>query len=99
MSTGLIFALISAIAAIGYGWWSRSWILNLPTGNERMVEISNAVQEGAMAYLNRQYTTIGIVGAVLFVVIGFALGWASAVGFAIGNTGYVATYAAHGDKI
>ena len=53
-------------------------------GNDKMVEIANAVQEGAIAYLARQYTTIGMVGAVLFFAMGFALGWYSAVGFAIG---------------
>ena len=53
-------------------------------GNEKMVEIANAVQEGAIAYLTRQYTTIGMVGVVLFIAMGFALGWYSAIGFAIG---------------
>jgi K(+)-stimulated pyrophosphate-energized sodium pump len=84
MSYGLLFALICAIVALLYGGASIRWILAQPAGNERMREIAAAVQQGATAYLNRQYRTIGIVGVVLFLVIGFALNWATAVGFAIG---------------
>ncbi|MDE2117022.1 MAG: sodium-translocating pyrophosphatase [Betaproteobacteria bacterium] len=94
MSGGLIFTLLCAIAALLYGAISIKWILGLPTGNDRMREISAAVQEGASAYLNRQYTTIGIVGAILLVVIFVALGWKTAIGFALGAmlsglTGYI----------
>src|SRR3989338_1847675 len=94
MSAGLVFALLCAVAALLYGAFSIKWILGLSTGNERMREISAAVQEGASAYLNRQYTTIGIVGAILFVVILVTLKWQTAVGFAIcailsGVTGYI----------
>ncbi len=85
MSTGLIIALASAFAALVYGGLSIRWILSKPTGTDRMMEIANAVQEGASAYLNRQYTTIGLVGVVLFLVIGFSnIGWGTAMGFAIG---------------
>ena len=84
MTTGLIFALLCAFAAVGYGVYSMKWILAKPTGNERMNEIAAAVQAGAAAYLNRQYTTIGLVGVVLFVLIGIFLGWSTAAGFAIG---------------
>ncbi len=84
MTTGLIFALICALAAVGYGVYSMKWILAKPTGNERMNEIAAAIQAGASAYLNRQYTTIGLVGVVLFVLIGIFLGWPTASGFAIG---------------
>ncbi|MDO8464914.1 MAG: sodium-translocating pyrophosphatase [Gallionella sp.] len=84
MSVGLIFALLSAIAALLYGALSIKWILGKSTGSARMQEIAAAVQEGASAYLNRQYTTIAIVGAALFVVILFTLGWQTAIGFAIG---------------
>ena len=84
MSGGLGFALLCAIAALLYGALSIKWILGKSTGSARMQEIAAAVQEGASAYLNRQYTTIAMVGAVLFVVILATLGWQTAIGFAIG---------------
>jgi K(+)-stimulated pyrophosphate-energized sodium pump len=80
-----MFALACAVAAIIYGVVSVQWILAKPAGNARMQEIAMAIQEGAKAYLNRQYTTIGIAGIVLFLVIGFGgIGWNTAIGFAIG---------------
>ena len=84
MSGGLGFALLSAIAALLYGAASIKWILGKSTGSARMQEIAAAVQEGASAYLNRQYTTIAMVGAALFVVILLTLGWQTAIGFLIG---------------
>src|SRR6266849_3489796 len=84
MSTALIFALVCAAAALVYGGWSISWILAKPAGNERMREIAAAIQTGAQAYLNRQYTTIGVVGIVLLVIITWALGARTAAGFAVG---------------
>jgi len=74
MSTGLIFALVCAVAAIVYGVVSINWILAKPAGNARMQEIAAAIQAGAKAYLNRQYMTIGIVGVILFAIIWWALG-------------------------
>jgi len=85
MSDSLLFALLCAGAAIVYGVISYRWIITKPTGNKRMEEIAAAIQEGASAYLNRQYTTIGMVGVILFLLIGFGLqSWETAIGFAIG---------------
>jgi K(+)-stimulated pyrophosphate-energized sodium pump len=84
MSAGLVFALVCAIAALAYGFYSVNWILKQPDGNDRMREIAAAIQEGASAYLNRQYTTIGLVGLVLFVLLWIGLDAASAIGFLIG---------------
>jgi K(+)-stimulated pyrophosphate-energized sodium pump len=84
MSTGLIFALVCAVAAIVYGLITAKWIVGQPTGNDRMRQISAAVQEGAQAYLKRQYTTISMVGVVLAILIGVFLGPQTAVGFVIG---------------
>jgi K(+)-stimulated pyrophosphate-energized sodium pump len=80
----LWLALGAAIVAVIYGLLTTTWVLGKDAGNEKMQEIAAAVQEGAKAYMNRQYSTIGLVGAVLFVVVGAALDWATAVGFAIG---------------
>jgi K(+)-stimulated pyrophosphate-energized sodium pump len=84
MSLGLIFAVLCAFAAIAYGVLSIRWILAQPDGNERMREIAGAVQEGATAYLNRQYLTITAVGFLLMLALGHLLGFYTALGFAIG---------------
>ncbi len=91
---GLWIALGCAVLAIVYGAWSIRWILAKPAGNPRMQEIAAAIQEGARAYLNRQYRTIALVGVILLVVIGVALDWPTAIGFALGAvlsglTGYI----------
>jgi len=83
--------------AILFGVFSTQWILKQPAGNSRMQEISAAIQEGAKAYMNRQYLTISGVGVVLFLILGLALDWATAIGFAIGAifsalAGYIGMY-------
>jgi len=83
-SSGLIIALACAAIGIIFGIVWALWILKQPSGNDRMREIAAAIQQGASAYLNRQYTTIAVVGVILFVVLGFTLHWTTAVGFAVG---------------
>ena len=86
MTTNLALQLAigAGVLAILYGLLSVKWINAQSAGNERMQEIAAAIQAGAGAYLNRQYTTIGVVGVVLFVLMGVSLGWHSAGGFAVG---------------
>ena len=80
----LVFSLACGIFAVVYGAWSVLWILKQPQGNDRMREIALAIQQGASAYLNRQYTTISIVGVVLCIALGIALDIYTAIGFLIG---------------
>jgi len=84
----VLFALLCAAAAVVYGLYLTSWLLRQPAGTERMQEIARAVQEGAAAYLRRQYTTVAIVAIVPFLILGFydRLGWGTAIGFLIGAT-------------
>src|SRR3954447_12665415 len=82
----VLFALLCSALAIAYGIYLTTWLLGRPAGNDRMQEISRAVQEGATAYLRRQYTTIAVVAIAPFLLLGFynKLGWGTAFGFLIG---------------
>jgi K(+)-stimulated pyrophosphate-energized sodium pump len=82
----VLFALLCGALAVAYGIGLTLWLLRQPAGNERMQEIGKAIQEGASAYLRRQYQTIAIVAVVPFLLIGFydKLGWGTAIGFLIG---------------
>ncbi|MEO0983187.1 MAG: sodium-translocating pyrophosphatase [Pseudomonadota bacterium] len=82
--TWYIAALIAGVLSVGYGWWQISSIMSAPAGDKRMQDIARAIQEGANAYLRRQYQTIAIVGVVVAAALLFSLGWEAAVGFLIG---------------
>src|SRR5262249_43209412 len=84
----VLLGLVGAGVAVGYGLYLTWWLLQQPAGNERMQEIARAVQEGAAAYLKKQYTTIAVVAIVPFLLIGIynKLGWGTAFGFLIGAT-------------
>src|SRR3954463_10413613 len=86
MHHAVLLALVGAGVAVGYGLYLTWWLLKQPDGNERMREIAGAVQEGASAYLRRQYTTIALVAIVPFILIGVyhKLGWGTAFGFLVG---------------
>src|SRR5690606_32008605 len=81
---GLILALACAVVAILYGIISARWIGAQPAGNTRMQEIAAAIQEGARAYRKRLYSAVAIAGVRLFLAVGFALTWPTAIGFLIG---------------
>src|SRR3989338_3339428 len=86
MNPSIVLALLAATASIVYGIVLAKMILALPAGEGKMIGIAKAIQEGAMAYLKRQYTAVFWIGIILFAVIGFVptLGWKVAVGFALG---------------
>ncbi|MEX0828064.1 MAG: sodium/proton-translocating pyrophosphatase, partial [Haliea sp.] len=84
MSVELWIPIISGLIALGYGVYAGKSILSRDAGTEKMQQIAAAIQEGASAYLNRQYLTIGMVGIVIFIILFFLLGLKVAIGFLIG---------------
>jgi len=83
-TTSILIALGASLLAIIYGFILISNVMKKPQGNKKMVDIAKAIQDGAKAFLNRQYSTVGVVAAVLFVVLLYAIGWKVALGFLIG---------------
>src|ERR671933_1774113 len=84
MTAALWGIIACGVLSIVYGVWAIQSVMSADAGSQKMQEISAAVREGAQAYLKRQYTTIAIVGIVIFVIVGVLLGWLVAVGFLIG---------------
>ncbi|MGB2152326.1 MAG: sodium/proton-translocating pyrophosphatase, partial [Parvibaculales bacterium] len=84
MSTLMWLIIGSGLLAIAYGVWAARSIMAADAGNERMQEIASAIQEGAGAYLNRQYRTIGIVGLAIAILVTFLLGAKVSAGFVVG---------------
>jgi K(+)-stimulated pyrophosphate-energized sodium pump len=82
--TTLWLIVACGVLAVIYAIWATRWVLQCDPGSARMQEISAAVREGAQAYLRRQYSTIAVVGIVIFVIVGYFLGWLVGIGFAVG---------------
>jgi K(+)-stimulated pyrophosphate-energized sodium pump len=82
--TTLWLIILCGVLALVYAMWATFSVMQADPGNQRMQEIAAAVREGAQAYLRRQYATIGVVGIVIFVIVGYFLGWLVGIGFAIG---------------
>jgi K(+)-stimulated pyrophosphate-energized sodium pump len=94
MLNSYIIIFVPVILAILYSIYLIYWLMKQPQGNAAMIEISKAIREGSMAYLNRQYKTVAVVSIVLALIIGFTLGWLTAIAFIVGGvasalTGYI----------
>src|SRR5687768_2688478 len=95
----LLWTLVAAAVAVLYAVYVMKVVLGRPSGNDEMRRIAAAIQEGATAYLNRQYRVVGGIAAVLMVVLGLTLGWVTAIGFLVGAAfsaacGYLGMYVA-----
>ncbi len=84
MNASLIFALVAALLSLAWGGYLVSWILKRPAGEGKMLEIAKAIQEGAQAYLAREYKVVAMIGVVILFILWFTLGWKMALGFLIG---------------
>src|SRR6202043_1320173 len=84
MATTLWLIVLCGVLAIIYAIWATRWVMQADAGSEKMQEIAAAIREGAQAYLKRQYSTIAVVGIVIFLIVGYFLGWLVAIGFAVG---------------
>ena len=82
--TTLWLIILCGVLALVYAIWATFSVMQADPGSQRMQEIAAAVREGAQAYLRRQYATIGVVGIVIFLIVGYFLGWLVGIGFAIG---------------
>lgn len=93
------WTLLAAAVAVGYALYSMRWVLKNPTGSEAMNKVATSIQEGARAYLNRQYQVVGVIAVILALVIGSTLGWVSSTGFLTGAllsalSGYIGMFVA-----
>src|SRR6202007_1857525 len=84
LGSGIWLALLCALVGLGFAYYLIRSVISYSPGNERMIQIANAVQEGAKAYLHRQLVSVGLIAAVIFVILLFARGFYTALGFLIG---------------
>ena len=84
LSSGVWLALVCALVGLGFAYYLVRSVISCPRGNERMIQIATAVEEGAKAYLNRQLISVGLIAAVIFVILIFARGYYTSVGFLVG---------------
>ena len=84
MPAGILIAILCSLAALAYGFFTIKWVLDKPDGNEKMIKIASAIQEGSTAYFKRQYGAIALVGIALTIILIFALDLITAAGFVVG---------------
>lgn len=86
VTIALAIAIVAGVAAILYGLFLVQWVLRQPRGESRMIDIAQAIQEGAEAYMRRQYTLVAIVAVVITLLLGLLINWSTAIGFVVGAT-------------